>query len=102
MKKPSFMEKHRPAPAICPVCGSDVPAESLACPECGSDHETGWNEEQSIYDGIDLPDDHFDYDDFIRREFGGGADPRTKRRVLTAASALALVVLFILLILRFR
>ena len=92
------MEKHRPAPAICPVCGSDVPAESPACPECGADHETGWNEEQSIYDGIDLPDDRFDYDDFIRREFGDKADRRTKKRGLAVGSAIALLLIILLLI----
>jgi hypothetical protein len=28
-------------------------------------------------DGLDLPDDEaFDYDDFVRREFGGGGEPR--------------------------
>ena len=92
------MEKHRPAPAICPVCGCDVPAKSPACPECGADHETGWNDEQSIYDGVDLPDDHFDYDDFIRREFGGGTDKWTKKRGLAAGSAIALLLIILLLL----
>jgi hypothetical protein len=58
-------------PAVCPVCGYDVPANALACPECGADHNSGWKEDATAYDGLDLPDDHFDYDEFVRREFGG-------------------------------
>ena len=27
--------------------------------------------QSSTYDGVDLPDDYFDYDEFIREEFGG-------------------------------
>jgi len=27
------------------------------------------------YDGLDLPDDEFDYDDFVAREFGAQAGP---------------------------
>ena len=27
------------------------------------------------YDGLDLPDDEFDYDEFVAREFGGQASP---------------------------
>ena len=98
MRKLVFMKTNRSAPAICPVCGSEVPANAMACPDCGADHETGWNEEQSIYDGIDLPDDHLDYDDFIRREFGGQTNPRTKKRGLAAGSAIALVLIILLLL----
>jgi hypothetical protein len=57
------------APHICPVCGEEVPRGSLACPECGADHNSGWREEAERYDGLDLPDENFDYDEFVRREF---------------------------------
>ena len=57
-------------PEICPNCGANVPREAKACPECGSDEQTGWSEETHV-DGIDLPDDSFDYDDFVKREFEG-------------------------------
>ena len=57
-------------PEICPNCGANVPREAKACPECGSDEQTGWSEETHV-DGIDLPDDNFDYDDFVKREFEG-------------------------------
>lgn len=58
-----------PTPDICPHCGADLPRNAKACPECGSDEETGWSEEARA-SGADLPDDEFDYDDFVKREFG--------------------------------
>ena len=56
-------------PEVCPVCGADVPRNARACPECGADEETGWSEEART-DGLDLPDENFDYGEFIKREFG--------------------------------
>ncbi|MDW8309182.1 MAG: zinc-ribbon domain-containing protein [Verrucomicrobiales bacterium] len=56
-------------PEICPVCGAEVPRGAKACPECGSDEQTGWSE-QARYDGLDLPEEEFDHEDFVRREFG--------------------------------
>jgi len=43
-------------PEECAVCGAEIPRTARACPECGADERTGWRE-QSIYDGLDLPDD---------------------------------------------
>lgn len=63
------------SPEVCPVCGEDVPRGSLACPRCGADHRSGWREEAGIYDGVDVPDGNFDYDEFVREEFGGMAKP---------------------------
>jgi len=62
------------APAVCPVCGEDVPRGALACPECGADHQSGWRDDAASYDGVDLPDD-FDYEEFTRKEFGSQAKP---------------------------
>lgn len=56
-------------PEICPHCGAHVPPNAKACPACGSDEETGWSEE-TYADGLDLPEEKFDYDDFVEREFG--------------------------------
>jgi hypothetical protein len=64
----------RQAPAVCPVCGEDVPRGALACPECGADHSSGWREDAGNYDGVDLPDE-FDYEEFTRREFGPSLKP---------------------------
>jgi hypothetical protein len=58
------------SPEVCPNCGAEVPPRTKACPECGSDEQTGWSEE-ARQDGLDLPDVNFDYDDFVKREFGG-------------------------------
>lgn len=57
-------------PDICPNCGAEVPQGTQACPECGSDERTGWSE-QARSDNLNLPDEHFDYDDFVQREFEG-------------------------------
>ena len=63
-------------PEVCPNCGAEVPPDAKACPECGSDEQTGWSE-AARYDDLNLPDGNFDYDDFVKREFGGD---RTKPR----------------------
>jgi len=57
-------------PEICPHCGAEVPPNAKACPACGSDGQTGWSE-KACYDGLDLPEENFDYDDFVKREFKG-------------------------------
>ena len=54
----------------CPQCGAEVPAKARACPECGSDEQTGWSEQAETGD-LDLPDQEFDYNDYVKREFGG-------------------------------
>jgi hypothetical protein len=56
-------------PETCPNCGAEVPPDATACPECGSDEKTGWSDEART-SGLGLPDDHFDYDNFVEREFG--------------------------------
>ena len=47
-----------------------MPPKARACPECGADEQTGWSEATSA-DGLDLPDENFDYDEYVNREFGG-------------------------------
>lgn len=61
-------------PGDCPVCGALVPPRAHACPECGADDRSGWREDDAG-SGLDLPDDGFDYDSFIREEFGAGPAP---------------------------
>lgn len=55
---------HRGPPSItpseCPVCGAEVPPRARACPHCGADEKTGWNEEATRYDGLDLPETAFE------------------------------------------
>jgi len=55
-------------PEICPNCGSEVPPQARACPECGADEETGWSD-AAHSERLGLPDEEFDYQDFVRREF---------------------------------
>ena len=57
-------------PEVCPNCGAEVPRRAKACPECGADEKTGWSDEIE-YGGLDLPDEEFNYDEFVDREFGG-------------------------------
>ena len=57
-------------PATCPNCGADVPPNARACPECGADEHTGWSE-QAHADHLGLPDEKFNYDEFVQGEFGG-------------------------------
>jgi hypothetical protein len=47
-------------PTECPVCGEAVPRGARACPGCGADERSGWNEEDTRYDGLDLPADAYD------------------------------------------
>jgi hypothetical protein len=76
-------------PKVCPVCGEDVPRGAKACPECGADERSGWQED--VVDGLDLPDEEFDYEDFTRREFGGGVTPEGIGWVWWAAAVAALL-----------
>ena len=67
------------APETCPNCGADVPRGAPACPGCGADEQTGWND-RATGQRLDLPDDEFNYDEFVKEEFGGQPDSRAKTR----------------------
>lgn len=68
-------------PDYFPNCGATVPARASACPECGADEDTGWNDD-AYAQGLDLPDEAFDYDEFVEREFGETDRPTLKPRGL--------------------
>jgi predicted nucleic acid-binding Zn ribbon protein len=92
-------EKRRSSPRtpeICPVCGEKVPLGALACPECGADHNSGWREDAEVYDAVDLPDDDFNYDDFIKREFGSRVKP-TELKMVWWIAGILLVLAFLLM-----
>ena len=78
-------------PEICPVCGEDVPNGAVACPECGADHNSGWREEVESYDATGLPEEDFDYNEFVRREFGTASKPATIRTVWWVTAILVIV-----------
>lgn len=72
---------------VCPNCGADVPAGAAACRECGSDESTGWSED-TLYDGLDLPDPGY----------GPEQPARSPSRFPWRATAILMVVLFVLLV----
>ena len=67
-------------PDVCPNCGELVPDNARACPECGADEETGWSDRAQAQ-RLDLPDDEFDYDKFVREEFGDGQKKRSAPQI---------------------
>lgn len=84
------------SPDVCPVCGEDVPRGSLACPDCGADHNSGWREDSDVYDAVDLPDEDFNYEEFIRAEFGSIPKPAGIKNFWWIA-AIVLIVVFIVI-----
>ena len=79
-------------PFVCPACGEDVPANAKACPECGACEKSGWSED-AAYDGLDLPDEDFDYEKFTAEEFGG-REPRSRIAWLWWIVAVLLLLAF--------
>jgi hypothetical protein len=55
------MSRDPEPPTECAQCGAEIPPRARACPGCGADERTGWRE-QSVYDGLNLPDDETDDD----------------------------------------
>jgi hypothetical protein len=85
-------------PETCPNCGALLSPTAKSCPECGSDEKTGWSEAAGE-DRLDLPDAHFDYEEFVREEFNPSvARPRGLHWFwwLTALLLIALFLLFCL------
>ena len=82
----------------CPNCGADVPPRAKACPECGSDESTGWSEDASAQ-SLGLPDDEFNYDEFVQREFGR-ARPGPRRIFWWIVAVLTLTALLLLFVWR--
>ena len=80
-------------PESCPNCGVDVPPRAKSCPGCGSDETTGWSEESHV-GGLDLPDEEFNYDEFVKREFGPAPVKPRGIRWLWWIVAVALIVVF--------
>jgi hypothetical protein len=82
-------------PEVSPVCNEEVPPSALACPECGADHNSGWREDAGFYDGVDLPDDDFKYDDFVKREFGSQVKPSGIKMIWWVAGVLLIIALLL-------
>jgi len=80
-------------PDVCLNCGAEVPTHAKACPECGSDERTGWSDSARA-DRLGVPDEEFDYDDFVKEEFGNEPKPRGVSWLWWVA-ALLLVLMFL-------
>jgi uncharacterized membrane protein YvbJ len=78
-------------PEVCPVCGADVPRNALACPQCGADHNSGWREDAESHEALDLPDEDFNYDEFVRREFGASVKPAGMKMIWWITAILILI-----------
>ncbi len=86
------MSRRAAPPPECPVCGASLPPRARACPECGADERTGWNEQDTRYDGLDLPDTAFEETpDRPRR----GSVDSSARRLLRPAIGLLLIGLLL-------
>jgi hypothetical protein len=81
------------SPETCPNCGAAVPRDAPACPECGSCEETGWS--AGARSGqLGLPEEDFDYSDYVKREFDdGNRVPRGISRFWWIIAILVLVLI---------
>jgi hypothetical protein len=87
-------------PEICPHCGAVLESDARVCPECGSDEQTGWSD-RATGQRLDLPDDEFDYDEFVREEFRAGQPKaRSPTRWFWWVIALGLLLGFVAVLLR--
>jgi len=84
------MSREFVAPTECPVCGETVPRGAKACPGCGADERSGWDEEATRYDDLDLPDSAFEDENRPK------AAPRTVLDRTWVAIGVLLVVALIL------
>ena len=63
----------------CPSCGAEVRVGSRGCSRCSAGSGAKWEQDEYL-DGVDVPEDaaEFDYNDFVKREFGGRGPSRLK------------------------
>lgn len=56
----------------CPTCGKVLSPNARSCGACRAEHDgTEWLAPEA-YDGLHFGEDEFNYDAFVRREFGAG------------------------------
>ncbi|MEM8550413.1 MAG: zinc ribbon domain-containing protein [Verrucomicrobiota bacterium] len=84
------------SPEICPVCGEALPRNAKRCRHCGADAEHGWGKEDAS--GLDLSQDGFDYEQFLKDEGLDGGSGELKPRGTpwtTYVIAIVLLVIFV-------
>lgn len=90
---------------ICPGCGKELRVGVKGCPRCAKPQRPkpkkpaktarhSW-EQDAAYDGLDLPDDDFDYDEFTAREFGKAPHRRVPIRWYWWLTAIVLLVFLV-------
>lgn len=82
-------------PAECPVCGEPVPPGSRACPGCGADERSGWDEDATRYDGLELPDSAFADEHEDGREPATGKSKDRLWLVITVLLLVAVITAFV-------
>jgi hypothetical protein len=95
---------------VCPTCGSEVKV-GAPCPGCAPKRpkakarvksarrpRKSW-EQDSTYDGLDLPEEDFDYDEFVAREFGGKPHQRVGLKWYWWLTGVALLGAFLIWVL---
>lgn len=81
-------------PEYCPHCGAEVPERAKVCPECGSSEETGWSDEAHV-ERLGLPSQEFDYDQYVKEEFGAEEKRSSPKKLILALVALFLIGLIL-------
>ena len=64
-------------PEVCPSAARTFRPTPKPVPNAAPTKHTGWSEEAGA-EGLDLPDENFDYEEFVKREFGGGKNPKPR------------------------
>lgn len=94
-----------PLTYACPSCGTEVQVGGV-CPGCPrpkpkkrkamhAHPKHAW-EQDSAYDGLDLPEEDFDYDEFVAREFHGAPHRRLGVKWYWWAIGVGILILFAL------
>lgn len=102
----------KPDTYVCPGCDKEVAVGSRGCPHChpprkkrkpaksaAGKAKPSWHQE-STAEGLDLPGQDFDYDDFVAREFGGKPHRQIGIKWYWWATAAALLILLVLFLSR--
>ena len=86
------------SPEVCPNCGTTVPRKAKACPECGADEKTGWSD-SAYADNLGIPDENFDYENFVKEEFGSRSPKPRGLHWVWWLTAVILILLFLIFLL---
>ncbi len=75
-----------------------MPHDAKVCPQCGADEKTGWSD--SAHAGnLGIPDGKFDYENFVKEEFGSRSPKPRGIHWVWWLTAVILILLFLLFML---